>query len=323
VVVTLLLAAALAFGAYGLTTGDFAVPLPDVLRSLAGNGDAGTDFIVRELRLPRVLTGLLVGAALGLSGAIFQRLTSNPLGSPDFVGITTGAATGALVVILLVGGTAAQISAGAIVGCVLAAGAVYALAFKRGVQGFRLILIGIGVAAMAEAFNSYLIIKARLEEAAAAQLWLIGSLNGAGWEQVRLLLVGLAVLVPLSLLAGRRLPMLTLGDELARAQGVRVESTRAVLIVCSVGLAAVSTAAAGPIGFVALAAPHLSIRLTRTWGAGLVAAGAMGALLVMVSDFLAQRVLGSTELPVGIATSALGGAYLVWFLFREWRGGQL
>jgi iron complex transport system permease protein len=313
-----LLALTLGIAVLSLTTGDFPVPAGDVLRSLTGRGDTGTDFIVLTLRLPRVLAAVLVGAALGLSGAIFQNLTRNPLGSPDFIGLTAGASTGALVMILLLHAGAGTIAVGALIGCALTATAMHLLA-RGGTQGFRLVLIGIGIGAMLDAFNSFLITRARLGEAIGAQRWLIGSLNGRGWSDVVPVAGAMVVLVPLALLCGRRLALLSLGDETASALGVPVARTRLALFAVSVGLAAVATAAAGPIGFVALAAPQLARRLTGTAGSGLAAAATMGAFLLTLGDWAAQRVLPSAQLPVGIATGAVGGVYLCWLLVSEWR----
>ncbi|WP_250038472.1 FecCD family ABC transporter permease [Paractinoplanes maris] len=321
IVGVVLLLVALAVALVNLTTGDFPIPVADVLRSLAGRGDAGTDFIVYELRLPRVLVTLLVGAALGASGAVFQSLTRNPLGSPDFVGLTTGAATGALIVLLIADGSGAQVGAGAIVGCVVTAVAVYLLAFRRGVQPFRLILMGIGVSALLEALNSYLIYRARLNEAIAAQVWLIGSVNGRGWTEVVIVAVAVVVLVPVVVYFGRDLKMLALGDEMAVLHGVRVERTRAVLALAAVGLSAGATAAAGPIAFVALAAPPLAARLSRSPSAGILPAAAMGAALLCAGDWAAQNALPGNDIPVGVVTAALGGVYLTWLLFRE-RGAR-
>ena len=319
VTVVVLLLLTLAIATLSMTSGDFPVPVADVVRSLTGRGDTGTDFIVLTLRLPRVLCALLVGAALGVSGAIFQSLTRNPLGSPDFIGLTVGAATGALVVILVRGGSTGEVSIGALIGCGLTATAMYLLAYRRGAQGFRLILIGIGLGAMLDAFNTFLLTRARLDEAVAAQRWLVGSLNGRGWEDVWPVAAALAVLLPIALLSGRRMIMLTLGDEAATALGVPVERTRFTLFAVSVGLAGVATAAAGPIGFVALAAPQLARRLTGGAGSGLLAAAVMGGFLLTASDWVAQRALAMSNLPVGIATGAVGGVYLCWLLVHEWR----
>lgn len=316
-----LVAVALAIALVNLASGDFAVPLADVVRSLIGQGDAGTDFIVHTLRLPRVLVTLLVGAALGVSGAVFQSLTRNPLGSPDFVGLTVGASTGALIVILVLGGSGMPVMIGAVVGCLATSVAVYALAFRRGTQAFRLVLMGIGVSALLEAVNSYLIVKARLVEALAAQVWLIGSVGGRSWTDVAVVGVTLAAVLPVVLALGSHLSMLTLGDETATVHGVRVERSRALLALSAVVLAAAATAAAGPVAFVALAAPHLAARLTRSPGPGILPAAAMGATLMAGSDWVAQRLLPDRDLPVGVVTAAVGGAYLTWLLARSWRRG--
>ncbi|MFG1801454.1 FecCD family ABC transporter permease [Micromonospora carbonacea] len=314
-----LLVVALSVSLVNLSTGDFPLPLREVLRSLLGQGDPGTDFIVHELRLPRVLITVLVGAALGASGTIFQRLTRNPLGSPDFVGLTVGAATGALVVLLLLDGGGPQVAVGAVLGCLATSVAIYLLAFRRGVQPFRLVLMGIGVSALLESFNSYLIYRSRLDEALSAQVWLIGSVNGRGWTEVALVGGTLAVLLPVALYHGRHLDMLGMGDETAVLQGVPVERGRAVLALTGVGLAAGATAAAGPIAFVALAAPQLATRLTRSPHAGVLPAALMGSALLSASDWAAQHALPGDDMPVGVVTAALGGVYLTWLLFHERR----
>jgi iron complex transport system permease protein len=312
-----LLVIALGVALVNLCTGDFPVPVAAVLRSLAGHGDAGTDFIVYQLRLPRVLLTLLVGAALGASGQIFQSLTRNPLGSPDFIGITVGAATGALVVMLVLGDNGIAVAIGAIVGCVATSAAVYLLAFGRGTTPFRLVLMGVGVSALLEAANSYLIYRSRLDEAVAAQVWLIGSVNGRSWTEVTLVGAAVAVLLPVALYYSRHLTMLSLGDEIAVLHGVRAGRSRGILALTGVGLAAAATAAAGPIAFVALAAPPLAARISRSPNAGVLPSAVMGAALLTAGDWAAQRVLPGNDVPVGVVTAALGGVYLTWLLYRE------
>ncbi|WP_262403664.1 FecCD family ABC transporter permease [Actinomadura sp. CNU-125] len=195
------------------------------------------------------MTGLLVGLALGLSGAIFQSMSRNPLGSPDLIGFTTGSATGALLQILVFGGGAVAVTASSAGGAVLTALAVYLVAYRRGggVAGIRLVLIGVAAAAMLQALNSYLITRAELVEAYEAAFWLTGSLNGRDWDQAVPLAIALAVLVPAALLLSRSLGMGELGDDAAQALGVRVQRTRLLLVVAGVGLVAAATAAAGPV----------------------------------------------------------------------------
>jgi iron complex transport system permease protein len=304
-----------------LTTGEFELSLSEVLNVLVGRGEGAADFIVGTLRLPRLLTALFVGAALAVSGAILQTLTRNPLGSPDFVGFTNGASTGALVMIIVVGGTMTQVALGALVGGLVTALLVYALSYRRrGVQSYRFVLMGVGVNALALSVNSYLITEADIYDAVSAQAWLIGSVNGRGWEHVAASGLALAVLLPVALSQSRALSMLELGDHTASALGVGVQRSRAILISASVLLAGFATAAAGPIWFVALAAPQLARRLTRGAAPGLVTSALLGGLLLTVSDLAMDRLFPAQQLPVGTATGCLGGLYLVWLLASEWRG---
>jgi iron complex transport system permease protein len=306
-----------------MVTGDFPLTVGEVLATFVGQGDGYADFVVLTLRLPRLITGLLVGASLALSGAILQSLSRNPLASPDIIGFTQGAATGAIAVLVLAQGSMAATALGATVAGLLTSAAVYLLALKQGVQGFRLVLIGIGVSAMMLAVNSYLLMRATLESALAAQTWLVGGLNNRGWDQAQVVAVVLAVLLPCALALGRRLALLEMGDSAATGLGVNAERTRLALLAVSVGLAAVATAAAGPISFVALAAPQVARRLTGASGPGLAASALTGGLLLVVSDFAVQRLFPTSQLPVGIATGAIGGLYLVWLLAHEWRKGSM
>jgi iron complex transport system permease protein len=302
--------------------GDYPIAPGEVISTLLGSGTRATSFIIETPRLPRVLCALLVGSALGVSGAIFQSLTGNPLGSPDMVGFTVGAATGALVVITVLGGSGLEISAGALAGCLVTAALTYGLAFQRGVSGYRLVLVGIGVSAVMLALNNYLLTRARIEEATAATVWLVGSLNGRGWDHVRPLAGALVVLLPAALLLTRPLRMLEMGDDAARALGLAVERSRLLLVVVAVGLVAAATTAAGPIAFVALAAPQIARRLARLPSPGIVTSALMGALLVLAGDIAGQRLLGDTQLPVGIMTGLTGGAYLAWLLVAERARGR-
>ncbi len=317
-----LLAGILALSAVTLSTGAYHIPPVEVVRTLFGGGTSSDYFIVQTLRLPRLLTGLLVGAALGVGGGIFQSLSRNPLGSPDVIGFDTGAATGALMVILVLHGSMSEIAVGSVLGGVGTALVVYLLAIKKGVQGYRLILIGIGIAAMLSSVNSYLLTRANITDAQQAAVLLTGSLNGRGWEQVRPVTVALIVLLPLAVWLGRDLRMLELGDDIARALGIHAERTRLSSVVVGVGLTAVATASAGPIAFIALSAPQIARRLTRVPGPNVLPAALSGALLLAASDLAAQRVFDPIELPVGVATGVVGGLYLAWLLSREWRRGH-
>ncbi|WNM34227.1 iron chelate uptake ABC transporter family permease subunit [Streptomyces sp. Li-HN-5-11] len=322
-VVALLVLVALTASVALIGTGDLPIPAADVLRTLTGNGSRVQEFVVRELRLPRVLVGLLVGACLGLGGALFQSVSRNPLGSPEVLGLSQGATAGALVVIVLFSGGATAVTLGALVGGLATGLAIYLLAWKRGVHGYRLVLVGIGVSAVVTAVNGYLLTKADFTDAARAVVWMTGSLNGRDWTQVGPLALLCALLVPLVLANARGLRMLEMGDDVAYALGVRVERVRLLLMVSAVLLTAAATAAAGPIAFVALTAPQLARRLTRSPGPNLVPSLCMGAALLVTADWASQRAFGADQLPVGVVTGVLGGLYLLWLLVTERRAGRI
>ncbi|MFF7646821.1 iron chelate uptake ABC transporter family permease subunit [Streptomyces canus] len=323
VVVALILLAALTASVVLIGTGDFPIPAGDVLRTLFGHGNAGQEFIVNELRLPRVLVGLLVGASLGLGGALFQAVSRNPLGSPDVLGLSQGATAGALTMIVLFSGSATRITLGALVGGLVTGLAIYLLAWKQGVHGYRLVLVGIGVSAIVTAVNGYLLTRSTLTEAAQAVVWMTGSLSGRDWTQVWPLLWLCAVLVPLVLANARGLRMMEMGDDVSGALGVRVERVRLLLLVAAVLLTAAATAAAGPVSFVALTAPQLARRLTRSPGPNLLPSLCMGATLLVTADWVSQKVFGADQLPVGVVTGVLGGVYLLWLLVTERRAGRI
>ncbi|MFD9436340.1 FecCD family ABC transporter permease [Streptomyces sp. NPDC060002] len=323
IVVAALVAAALTASVVLIGTGDFPIPAGDVVKTLLGDGNAGQEFIVNELRLPRVLVGLLVGASLGLGGALFQAVSRNPLGSPDVLGLGQGATAGALVMIVLFSGSTAQVATGALVGGLATGTLLYLLAWKRGVHGYRLVLVGIGLSAIATAVNGYLMTKADFVDAARAVVWMTGTLDGRDWKQVWPLLVLVCVLVPLVLANGRGLRMMEMGDDVSHALGVRVERVRLVLMVSAVLLTAAATAAAGPVSFVALTAPQLARRLTRSPGPNLVPSLCMGAALLVTADWASQRLFGDGQLPVGVVTGVLGGVYLLWLLVTERRAGRI
>ncbi|WP_433654687.1 FecCD family ABC transporter permease [Nocardia sp. CA-128927] len=318
-VVLVLLGLTAAVAVLALGTGDYSIAPGEVLRAIFGHASPKVELVVMKWRMPRVLLAIMLGAALGASGAVFQALTRNPLGSPDIIGFNTGAYTGALVVILFTSGGYYQTALGALVGGMATAVVIYVLAFKNGVQGFRLIIVGIAISATLHSMNVWLIVKVDLAAAMSAAVWGSGSLATLDWAQVVPVTVVLAVLLPCAALLAYRMPILDLGDDAARALGVRVEPTRLALILVGVGLTALATAAAGPIAFVSLAAPQLARRLTRTATVAVLPAAAMGALLLVTADLLAQRAFSPTQLPVGVVTVSIGGGYFVWLLAREVR----
>jgi iron complex transport system permease protein len=305
--------------------GEFPISIPEVLAVLFGGGDAGQQFIVLELRLPRSLTGLLVGGALAVSGAIMQSIARNPLASPDIIGITWGAGAAAVTLIVL-GGTglvgslaAVGLPIAALVGGLVTAMLIYTLSWRQGIQGFRLVLVGIGINAMLAALVNWLLIIAQVYEAARAQVWLNGSLNARGWEHVVPVGLALLILVPAALVLSFVMGALQYSDDTAKGLGVRVNTARTLLLLVAVGLAAVATAGAGPIAFVALVAPQIAQRLVGSARPPIGASLVIGAALTVISDVIARTAFGAVELPVGVVTAVLGAPYLLYLLIRQGR----
>ena len=304
-----------------ISVGDFPVALGQVVPAIFGRGPDRVPYIVQTLRLPRALTGLMVGGALGLSGAIFQSLARNPLASPDIIGISAGASASAVFVIVVMSGGAAMVTGGALLGAFVTAVVIYLVAYRRGLTAYRLVLVGIGVSAMLTAVTNYLMTRAEIFDAQRATVWLTGSLNGRGWEHVRPVAVAMALLVPAVLALSRRLRALQLGDDVARGLGIPVERTRGALIAVAVALAAVAVASAGPITFVAFVASPIARRLVRS-PLTLVPSALLGAVVLLGSDLVARRLFAPTELPVGVVTGIVGAPYLLWLLGRSNRTGR-
>lgn len=311
VVVIVIALVALATGSYELSVGQ-------VVSALTGGETGLVRAIVIEWRLPRMAATVVFGAALGVSGAMFQSLTRNPLASPDVIGFDSGSYTGALIVIILIDGSYLQVAGGALLGGIATAMLVYVLAWRHGVQGFRLIIVGIGVSAMLVSLNTGMMLRADLEVAMSAAAWGAGSLNAVSWNQVAIGGAFIAALLVLGGVLSRPMLQMELGDDTAASQGVRIAVTRLGLIVVGVALTATVTAASGPIAFIALAAPQIARRLARTAGITLTPAALVGALLLGAADFVAQHI-APTPLPVGLITVMIGGGYLGWLLFIEAR----
>jgi iron complex transport system permease protein len=314
-----LLAITCALGVVAVGTGTYGVAPGDVIGVLSGTNVSFDRVVVLDWRLPRVLMALLVGAALGASGAIFQALTRNPLGSPDIVGVNSGAYTGALTVIAVIGGGYYSVAAGALVGGLLSAAVVYLLSYRHGVAGYRLIVVGIAVSAAVNSVNQWIVIKLDYHTAVTASIWQQGTLNGLSWEQVVPMTMALTVSAALLAAMGPQLPVLQMGDDAAGALGVRPDHARIAYLLLAVALVALACAAAGPVSFVALAAPQLARRLTAGPGVALVPSATMGAAVLLASDLTAQHLFGASELPVGAVTVSLGGLYLVYLLVTQSR----
>lgn len=290
-------------------------PLDAVVRVVLGEQVPGASFTVGQLRLPRGVLAVVAGFSFGLAGVTFQTMLRNPLASPDIIGISSGASAAAALAIVTFSLSGTAVSALAIAAGLAVALLVYLLAFRDGVAGTRLILIGIGISAMLNSVVAYVLSQAAEWDLQEAMRWLTGSLNGASWDGIVPAAVALLVLSPVLLRQSRALSAMRLGDDTAAALGVRVERTRVIVIVAAVGLIAFATAAAGPIAFVAFLSGPIAARLFGPGGSPLLPAGLVGALLVLVADLAGQFAFG-TRYPVGVITGVLGAPYLVYLIIR-------
>ncbi|CAL9506489.1 FecCD family ABC transporter permease [Streptomyces sp. enrichment culture] len=296
-----------------LCVGESFVAPGEVVRVLLGL-PSPDELVVGTLRLPRLVTGLLVGAAFGVSGALIQTVARNPLASPDVIGVTHGAGA-ATVAAMTFGVTSYTLMPYvSVAGGLAAAALVYALAWRRGLSAARFVLVGIGISVALGSLTRLFVTKGEYLVAQQAKVWLTGSLNGRGWDQAAPLATVLLVCVPCVLWAARAQRAAAFDDDTAVALGSRLDRDRLGMGVLGVVLASVATGAAGPVDFVALLAPQIARRLTRTPHIPLLSSALTGALIVVVADLLARRLLSPVELPVGVFTALVGAPYLMWLI---------
>ena len=301
---------------YALTIGSSDLSVIDTAAALVGSGEAGHVFVVRGLRLPRVVVALTAGAGFGASGTLLQGLLRNPLGSPDVMGVTGGAS---LAAVLAIGAEVPPLllPAAAAAGAALATVTLHLLTTRAGAGGARLVLAGIGIHAVASSATVLAVTRLPFGRLGAAEVWLAGSLHARNWTHVTAIGLALSVGLPAAFALVRRLGLLELGDEIATGAGVPVRSTRIQLLAVATVLAGAAVAVTGPIGFVALGAPHIARRIVGHAGAATLATAALvGALLLLAADLLGQRLFHPTPIAAGVVTAVVGAPYLLWLLHR-------
>jgi iron complex transport system permease protein len=301
----------------GLGVGDIPLAPGQVVAALVGHGDTVSDFVIGQLRGPRVAAALLVGASLGVAGGIVQSVVRNPIASPDVIGITSGASASGLTAIVLFGVSGIGLFWTVLVGAVVVSALIAGLAWRRGITGNRVVLVGIGVAAMSVSITGWMLTSGTVQQAGTALLWLSGSLNAVDPVIVGVLAIAFAVLVVAALVQSPRLTVLTLGDEVASSLGLRPNRAKVLLLLTAVCLTAAAVATAGPVSFVALMAAPIARRLVGGGRVALGPAAAVGAVIVLASDLVAQFALPGTTLPVGVVTGVVGAPYLLWLLARS------
>ena len=314
----ILLALSLAVAVASLRLGKFPVTTQEVIDALQGQGRKIVQVVVVKWKLPRIVLGLVAGLALGVAGAVFQTITRNPLGSPDLIGFSTGAQTGILVSVLLLPGSMLSASLASFIGGAAVGAVTYLVSLRGGFTGLRFILVGIAISSMLVSVNRWLLVRVDDDEGLGALKAITGTLGAARWPVVAPTCLAIGVTVVLTLLASRHLQVLCLGEQVATVLGSPTRRASALLILLGTVLVAVVTMAAGPIGFVALVAPHLARFLTGSPQSPLLVSGLTGSLLLVGADLLSQLVLES--MPVSVVTNAVGGLYLMVALTVAARG---
>ncbi|WP_165979782.1 FecCD family ABC transporter permease [Kocuria rosea] len=326
-----LLVAVAVTAAVHLAVGGTPIPYPQVLAALTGGAtEASVHLAVTEFRAPRMVAAILVGACLAAAGAITQTVARNPLASPDILGVTAGASAGAVAVLILAGGGAAGLSgvaatvgmpAAAFTAGLVSGVAAYLLAYRNGIDSYRLILVGLGISGFATALTTWMLTLGDVTSAAQALTWMMGSLNGKDWTLVRPMAAAAAVLLGAAVMCGRWLLLAALDEDTAVGLGLRLGLIRVVALSLAVLLAAVATVVGGPLVFVALAAPQIARLLTGSPVPPVTVSALTGAVFVLVADTAAANLL-TVPLPVGVATAVLGAPYLIYLVIRSQRRPQ-
>lgn len=305
-----------ALGALSLLLGKASLTPAEVVGALVGQGDRMTGFVIGELRLPRLLTAVVVGGCLGMAGALFQATLRNPLASPDIIGVTASASVVGVLGIVSFGLSGYGLALTVVLGSLLAAAVMYLLAWRDGLSVYRLVLVGIGIAAICAGIVSFVLSRSDIRDAQLGLVWVTGSLNNSSWDALIPVGVSAAVIMALVAVLRRALSVLELGDDTAAGLGVPIERTRLAVIVCAVALTAVAVSISGPVAFVALASGQIARRMLGRGGAGIVLSGFVGAVVLLASDLVAQFAWPSLTFPTGVVTGLVGAPFLIWLLVR-------
>lgn len=301
----------------GLLLGHTMLLTGDIALWLRGEAPPQIAFALSE-RAPRVAAAVTAGAALALSGTLIQAVSRNPLADPGILGVTGGAGLGAVLVVTSAVASTAGMIAAAVVGALLAFALVYVLAWRRGLNADRFILIGIGVSYGAMALTTFHLLRANPWDTPKIYTWLSGTTYGRIWEQVIPVIIVLAIALPLAFAMRREADVLSLDEDTPRLIGVGVERTRLILLVVAAVLAALSVTAVGVIGFVGLVAPHAARALVGARHSRVIpVAVLLGGLLVGAADTIGRTVIAPGQLPAGLVVALLGAPYFVWLLWRS------
>ncbi|MED2254383.1 iron ABC transporter permease [Brevibacillus parabrevis] len=320
-IVSSLAVAALILAVFCLSLGSVSIPIRDVVLSLVGMNGEGSDLIITQFRLPRIVAALLIGAALAVSGSLLQGVIRNPLASPDLLGVTGGASVA--VVAFMTAFTSYSIHYVpiiAIAGAFAAASVNYSFAWKKGVTPSRLVLIGIGISTAMSALTMFLLLSGPAYLAAQVLNWMTGSLYGTNWSYIKAIWPWIVALIPLSLLYAKELDIQALGEETAIGLGSRLQMSRMVAMLLSVALAGVAVGIAGTISFIGLLAPHMARKLVgNRYGIVIPTAALIGAIVLLLADLAGRMLFLPLDIPAGVFTAGVGAPFFLYLLFRRKR----
>lgn len=302
--------AAIAVGSAGYSIGE-------ILRALVSDEKSTIKVVVLNLRLPRLLLALMVGASLSAAGALLQSVMRNPLADPGTIGVSAGAGTAATTILLLFPGIIGAVPLFAFVGAALACFLIYSMAWRGGVDPTRIILSGVAVNSVLGAYNSMLqLMYSNSLDGVLA--FMNGSLSGRSWAQVQNLAVYAGIGLILALVCIRNANTLQLGDEMARSLGVKVNLARVFLSAVSAFLAAATVSVVGMIGFVGLVVPHIArLMVGSDYKAMLPTSMLLGAVVLLAADTIGRTVVPGMEIPVGIVMAVTGGPFFLYMLRKK------
>ncbi|MFC5589592.1 FecCD family ABC transporter permease [Sporosarcina soli] len=318
--VLLILLALLSMG-----SGEFYISPLNSLKAILGVGESFDQTIIFEFRLPRIVMAILVGIGLATAGAILQGISRNPLGSPDIIGITAGASFAVVLFLALFSNESNALTVSqdwmplfAFAGAMITAVIVFMLSWKNGIAPFRMLLIGIGISALMHAGTTVLMLVGPIYQASQANIWITGSIYGSNWTEVRMISIWISLLFIMTLAMTREMNILALGDNLAKGVGSSVQKSRTILLLLCAGLTGASVAFAGGIGFVGLIAPHIAKRIVGPRFGSMVGLSAVvGAILVLVADWIARVAFAPIEVPAGVWTAVIGAPYFIYLLIKQ------
>lgn len=319
----ILLLLILLFATASLCFGSVSYSVKDVFSALTGQEIEGVTYAVQNVRLPRMLGALLAGAVFGMSGYCFQSLLRNPLASPDVIGISSGTSTAAVFCLLCLKLQGGIVSFIAVLFGILTALVVYLLASPNGhFSHGKMILTGIGIAALFDAVTSYLLTKTAEFNVSVTMQWLSGNLNGMEKKDIPLLAFSVLFFGLILCFLERHLQTLALGDDYATALGTDLGRTCLLIIFCGVCLVAFPTSVTGPVASVAFLSGPIASRLTGYVKSSVLPSAFVGALLVLAADFIGNRLL-PVHYPAGVITGLLGAPYMLYLLININKKGVL